>query len=252
MICSVLMPLNLSMHYLKMSFKNHLWIFGMGVSMFSTHFLFVYEATNYLVSGIIAVIFSGVSFLSVAYTAIYQRKLPKWNVLLGSILGTAGLGIFFADEMTTLAEKADTLTGVILCLIATAIFTFGGIISKHNQKENLSITASMAWGMTYGSIIMLIYALYKGTAFNFPQETDFWLSLWYLIIFGSLVAYLCYLQLIKNIGAELASYITVLTPIVALFISSHMEGYIWSINDLIGLMVVISGNILVIKKFDRS
>jgi drug/metabolite transporter (DMT)-like permease len=81
-----------------------------------------------------------------------------------------------------------------------------------------------------------------------PLSITYWASLLYLVILGSIVAFLCYLKLIKNVGPELAGYTTVLFPIVALSVSSVLEGYNWSTTHLLGLAFVVFGNILVIRK----
>jgi drug/metabolite transporter (DMT)-like permease len=65
---------------------------------------------------------------------------------------------------------------------------------------------------------------------------------------GSIIAFLCYLKLVKDMGPEQAGYTTVLFPIVALLVSWALEGYEWSMADLLGLALVITGNVLVMRK----
>ena len=70
----------------------------------------------------------------------------------------------------------------------------------------------------------------------------------YLGVFGSVLAPFCYLKMIKNLGAEQASYAVVLFPIVALGLSSIFEDYQWSTGDLVGLALVTAGGILLRKR----
>lgn len=107
----------------------------------------------------------------------------------------------------------------------------------------------MAIGMLYAVIVLLIYNFIQPHPhFIFPKSFTYWASLMYLVIPGSIIAFLCYLELIKNIGPGLAGYTTVLSPIVALLMSAGFEGYTWTILNSIGLVLVIIGNVLVMSK----
>lgn len=228
--------------------KEHLFFCLLGLSMFSLHYLFVYNATNYIVSGVIAVIFSAVSFLNIFNNYIFFKIKPQLNILMGVLLGFCGLCIFFYHEFTQVTLQDSTLKGCLLASIGTIIFSFSSCISKRNNQRGLEIVPCMAMGMIYGAVAMFIYALFQPYPFVLPQSSVYWLSLLYLVIPGSIVAFLLYLQLIKNIGPELAGYTTVLFPVVALAVSSVLESYEWSFFHFLGLLFVIAGNILVMTK----
>lgn len=233
---------------LRFKFIDHVFLCGLGLSMFSLQYIFVYNATKYIVSGVIAAVFSGVSFLSILNNYIFFRVKPSFNVSLGAFIGISGLCVFFRDQIIHVAQEGIFLKGLVLASIGTLIFSFGGSISKRNHNAGLKIMPSMAVGMSYGALAIFIYTLSQSTSFVLPSSVTYWASLLYLVIPGSIVGFLCYLKLIKNIGPELAGYITVLYPIVALSVSSALEGYHWSITHLLGLFLVIFGNILVIRK----
>jgi drug/metabolite transporter (DMT)-like permease len=74
------------------------------------------------------------------------------------------------------------------------------------------------------------------------------LSLGYLSIFGSVVAFWAYLTLIGRMGADRASYINLIIPVVALLISTLVEGYQWSLLAFAGLCLVLLGNWLVMRR----
>lgn len=232
---------------LKFKPIDHIFCCLMGLSMFSIHLVFVYNATHYILSGVIAVVFSAVSFLSIANNYIFFKVKPSINLTFGALLGIAGLCIFFWHEVFNITLQETTVKGLLLSGIATLIFSMGSVITKRNNKFGLKIVPSMAIGMIYGTIAMFIVMLLNNQWFVVPTSSVYWWSLLYLAFPGSIVALLCYLQLIKNIGPELAGYCTVLFPVVALFVSSLMESYNWSISDFIGLTLVITGNILVMR-----
>lgn len=143
---------------------------GLGLSMFFLHYLFVFNATHYLVSGIIAVVFSCVSFLSIANNYLFFQIKPSINISLGAMIGIAGLCVFFWNDLSRIDVQGDFLKGLILAGIGTLIFSLGSSISKRNNSHGLEIIPSMAIGMVYGTIAMLIYTLTQFTSFILPQS----------------------------------------------------------------------------------
>ena len=103
-----------------------------------------------------------------------------------------------------------------------------------------------AYGMAYGALLMLIYVLLSGAQFTFEFTSAYVLSLLYLSIFGSIIAFGAYLTLVGRIGADRAAYATVLFPLVALVISSVFEDFIWTPKALVGVALVLLGNLLVV------
>ena len=59
-----------------------------------------------------------------------------------------------------------------------------------------------------------------------------------------MIGFTAYLTLIGRIGPERAAYCTVLFPIVALAVSTVFEGYRWSLLAVVGLLLVVSGNLV--------
>lgn len=216
--------------------------------MFSLHYLFVFKSTEYAISGVVAIVFSSVSFLNILNNYIFFRVKPTFNVCLGALIGFVGLCLFFWDEIAHASQQANTLKGLGYGLIGTLIFSFGGSFSKRNNKQGLSMVPCVTVAMLYGAAVMFLYVLSVSNSFMFPASVVYWSSLLYLVIPGSIIAFLCYLQLVKNIGPELAGYTTVVFPVVALIVSSLLEGFEWSMMDLISLGLVILGNVIVMQK----
>ena len=68
----------------------------------------------------------------------------------------------------------------------------------------------------------------------------------YLTVFGSVVAFGCYMLLIGRIGAEYAAYVTLLMPVIALIFSTLFEDYGWTASAVLGVTVVLTGNLLIL------
>ena len=74
------------------------------------------------------------------------------------------------------------------------------------------------------------------------------MSLVYLALFGSVLAFWAYVTLIGQIGADRASYSSLVFPVVALLISTALEGYTWSWPAFLGLCLVLLGNWVVMRR----
>ena len=88
---------------------------------------------------------------------------------------------------------------------------------------------------------MALIASSMGAEFIFEWNQRYILSLIYLIIFSSIIAFLTYLTLLQRIGPGQAAYATVIFPIGALIISTIVEGYQWTLLAAIGVCAVLLG-----------
>jgi drug/metabolite transporter (DMT)-like permease len=102
--------------------------------------------------------------------------------------------------------------------------------------------------MAYGTLLMLMVALVTGKEFELVLSTPYVTALVYLAVFGSIVAFGCYLSLVGRIGADRAAYATLLFPIVALLFSTIWENYHWTSEAVTGVALILLGNLLMVKK----
>jgi len=67
-------------------------------------------------------------------------------------------------------------------------------------------------------------------------------------LFGSVIAFGCYLSLVGRIGPGRAAYATLLFPVVALALSTIWEDYHWSLSGVCGILLILCGNYLALAK----
>ena len=103
-------------------------------------------------------------------------------------------------------------------------------------------------GMGYGALVMLLIVFATGQTFSFEPSFKYVGSLLYLALFGSVIAFGCYLSLVGRIGADSAAYATLLFPIVALAISTIWEDYQWSLESAAGVLLILFGNLWIIRR----
>lgn len=249
-LAAVLLILWCSLFRLKMKFtlQEHGTIALQGIFLFALNYLLFYIAELHLTSGLAAVIFSTILVMNMVNGAIFLGTPFNSKVIAGGFLGLIGIVLVFKPELSSFSLGDKGFYGVVLCFAATFLASLGNIISAHNQKKGLPIIQTNAYGMAYGAMLMLLLAMFNGKEFGFIVSPAYIGSLFYLAVFGSIVAFGCYLTLVGNIGADRAAYSTLLFPIVALGISTIWEGYQWTGSALTGVALILSGNLLMLKK----
>jgi len=128
------------------------------------------------------------------------------------------------------------------------VSAFGAIVAQRNQRAQLPLWQSMAWGMLYGSLFSLAVTLAMGESLGFEATVPYVASLVYLAVLGSIVAFAAYLTLLHRVGAARAGYIGVMVPIVALVISALFEKFQWHALTWLGIAVSVAGNVLVLRR----
>ncbi len=233
---------------LSFRLKDHLFMGMQGLFLFGFNYLFVYLAENYITSGLVAASFSTLIFLNIVFAAIILKQKINKRVVIGAAIGLIGIVLIFMDEFTAINTSTDTFKGIIFCIIAIILASLGNITSAYNQREKLPVIQTNLYGMIYGAIALLLVALIKGSSFEFDTSWPFILSLLYLAIFGSIIAFWAYLKLIGNIGPDKAAYVIVVIPIIALILSSIYEGLSWTITTVIGTVLILVGNLISLKR----
>ena len=235
---------------LKMRFrrKDHLFMALQGLVLFSVNYWLIYLAEVHVTSGLVAVIFSGIVFMNMINGAVLLGSPIRSNVLLGGAIGVLGIVLVFWPQLITFSLSDKGALGLVLSVVSTFMASLGNIISARHQQNNLPVIQTNAYGMAYGAAIIGAISLLSGKTFSFEMSLAYVGSLFYLSLFGTVIAFGCYLKLIGKIGADRAAYATMLFPIVALGISTVYEGYQWAPNNIIGMAVVLVGNWMVLSK----
>ncbi len=235
---------------LKMRFhlKDHVFMALQGLVLFSVNYWIIYSATAHLTSGLVAVIFSSIVFMNMVNGALLMGSPIRLSVVLGGGTGIVGIAIVFWPEISSFNLSDKAALGVVLAAVSTFMASLGNIISARHQKYELPVIQTNAYGMAYGAVIMGIVVMASGKPFNFETTFVYIGSLIYLAVFGTVIAFGCYLKLIGRIGADRAAYATMLFPVVALAISTFFEGYQWAAHNIVGMLLVLVGNGLVLNK----
>ncbi len=231
---------------LGFSLREHAFMAAQGLCLFSTNFLLIYSATQYLTSGLVAVAFSTITVITIVLGAIFFGFPVRPRVAAGAACGLFGIGLVFWPEIRAFDLSASGSLGLALALAGTTFAGTGMLTSARNQRAGLPVIPNNAWSMAYGFAFITLYSVARGIPFTFDPSPAYVLSLLHLAIGATVIAFWSYLTLVGRIGPDGAAYSSVLFPIVALTLSTLFEGYAWTPLALGGVVLVLAGNVLVL------
>ena len=235
---------------LKLSFpwRDHLSWLLLGFFLFCVNYICAYFGTFYLASGLVCLIFSTLTLFTVFNGFVFFKKPIRLPILIGAVVGIAGLSVIFSNEISSAdwSLESGVVKGFLWMLLATFFASIGMLLSGQFQARKMPLVQSNAFSMLYGSLILVFYIAVSDVSFSFDTNYSYVISLVYLALIASVIGFGVYLKLVGNIGADKASYVNIFTPTIALLLSTLFENYEWSWVGLIGVLLIIIGNIIVL------
>ena len=235
---------------LKLSFpwRDHLSWLLLGFFLFCVNYICAYFGTFYLASGLVCLIFSTLTLFTVFNGFVFFKKPIRLPILIGAVVGIAGLSVIFSNEISSAdwSLESGVVKGFLWMLLATFFASIGMLLSGQFQARKMPLVQSNAFSMLYGSLILVSYITVSDVSFSFNTSYSYVISLVYLALIASVIGFGVYLKLVGNIGADKASYVNIFTPTIALLLSTLFENYEWSWVGLIGVLLIIIGNIIVL------
>ncbi len=233
---------------MRFSRRQHAFMALQGFFLFSLNYILIYLAEGTLTSGLVAIVFSGIVITNVIFSAIILKDPIRFRVILGGVIGLLGLVFVFWPELRSFDLSSGRALGLTFAICATLSASLGNIVAARNQRSGLPVLQSNTLGMTYGTIFTLLLVLFQGTELTFDPSASYIISLAYLALFGSVIAFGTYLTLLGRIGPGRAAYVTILYQIVALALSTIFEDLIWNLQAVFGVVLILAGNVIAISK----
>ena len=230
---------------LNFSRHDHWFMALQGFSLFGLSYCCSYLATVYMTSGLVAVVFSTILMWNILNLRIFADQPVAWRAFWGGVLGLCGICIVFWQDLTTFTATRG-LIGLLIALAGAYLASVGNVVGSRNAKKGVPVTQANAFGMGYGGLLTLLIHFSMGGTLTMDWSIGYLGPMLYLTLFGSIVAFGCYMLLIGRIGAEYAAYVTLLMPIIALILSTLFEDYQWTANALVGFALVLAGNLIIL------
>jgi len=176
-----------------------------------------------------------------------KDKMPA-KAVIGMLLGFAGVCVIFYDHLSDFLDPKFQL-GIVFSIIATWTWAIATLYTKQ-QAASFNPYFSLGLQMLISGLCLTGFNAATGTAVPLsviPWQS--WSAIAYLIIFGSLIAFICYLYALQNLPTEQASLYAYINPIVAVLCGWVVFGENVTIYITIGGLVTLLGVYLVNRAF---
>lgn len=232
---------------LALNRAQHLAAFGVGLFTFAIDYSFVYWAEERVTSAVVAVVFAAMAFVNLAVFRVAFGQRAPLLAWAAAGLGVIGVGLLSWEEIVTSNMSQRALTGIGLTLAGVFSAAIGNVYARRGELAGAGVIASTGWAMGYGAVLLAAFALVTGKAWTFEFTAPYILSLLHLSVVGSVIAFALYYGLARRRGYATASYISALTPPLAMFVSALLEGKSWGLFALGGVVLVLMGQVLLLR-----
>jgi drug/metabolite transporter (DMT)-like permease len=232
---------------LRFEARTHAALMLLGFLQYGLNYVFTYLSEQTLTSGLVAVVFALMVVWNLVGARIFFGSRLTAPVAVGAACGLLGVTLVFWPEVSTVSGSHEQIGGMALAVVATLSASCGNLWSQRVYARAIGVAPSTAFAMMYSAIGLAIICAIRGIPFTFEATAGYLISLAYLAIFGSVVAFATFLTLLKRIGAGRAGYTSVVIPVLAMLLSTLFEGYRWTLLALLGLALVVAGNVMVLR-----
>lgn len=215
-------------HSLRLPRAGHLLAVALGLFQFGGNFNFVYRAEEHLTSGIVAVMFA----LLMVPNALFARALLGQRITrrfaIGSAVAIVGVVLLLVHEAQLARLSGNVPLGVALTVGGILSASIANVIQAGETGRALPLPSLLAWSMLYGTILDAGMAFALAGPPVLPANPGFWAGTAWLALAGSVVTFPLYYGIVRQIGPGRAAYNGVAVVVIAMLISTFVEGYDWS------------------------
>jgi drug/metabolite transporter (DMT)-like permease len=229
------------------SWKQQILLMGYGFFQFCLNFQFVYEAEKTVPSGLMAILFA----LMVITNPIFGRFIFGTRIttatLIGGLLGVIGVAFMFESQVKSFSLEDAGLRGLIFGLLGVISASIGNIFIAAPELKKLPPMTTNLWAMAYGASTSAIFASINAGPPTFSFAPLYLGGLVFMVLFGSVVAFSFYVNIIRTRGLTFAAYTGVLIPIVALTWSWGINEFEWSYFTFLGIALALAGLLIALR-----
>jgi drug/metabolite transporter (DMT)-like permease len=240
----------IAMRRLSLPKTSRDWLLLMvsGVLAFCVNFGLLFWGEQYISSGLAAVLQSTIPAFGLVIAHFYlpgEQMTPA--KILGIVLGVIGVAVIFSNQLDVAGPRA--LAGCAALVVSSVGAAYSNVLVKTYGKHlNPAILAGGQ--MFFGLIPLLLIGIpWEGSPLNFRWTPMAVVSLFYLAVVGSVVAFLLYYWLVQNMDVTKTMLIALVTPVVAVTLGMLVLNEELHWRTLLGGLMIISGiGIIVLRQ----
>ena len=233
---------------LRLPMSAHLLMLATGIVQYSGNYYSVYEAERHIPTGLVAVLFSLMVFGNALSGRLFFGQSVTRRFLVSSSGGVFGVVMIFWPEIAATGARPSAALGLGLGLLAVLAACIGNVLTLTLTRRGLALVPVLAWSMGYGAAFLILMSLLSGQGLHFDWRAPYVLSLLYLAVFGSVIAFVLYFKLAQLQGPARAALTGVVIPVIALVISAALEGWVPTVLSVSGMALCLVSIFMATKR----
>lgn len=211
-----------------------------GVLSFSLNYGLLFWGEQYISSGLAALLQATIPAFGLVFAHFHlPHERMTWSKTFGVVLGVFGVAVIFSNQLAIAGEKA--LAGSVALVLSAVFVAYSNVLVKaYGRKLEPAILA--AGQMFFGLIPLLLIGIpLEGNPFDFRWSPLAVVSLLYLAVVGSVIAFLLYYWLVHNMDVTKTMLIALVTPVVAVALGMVVLGEDLSWRTIAGGIMIMAG-----------
>jgi len=223
--------------------KDWYWFASIGIINLVLPFFLIAYGVQKVQSNLAAILMASTPLTATALAHFFTNN-EKINLVkfIGIFIGFSGIVFLFSDNILF---NENNIFSAFLILFGSCFYVIGGLLTlKISSKKNENVTASI---LIWGTIVLLPISLIIEQPWNLNPRLDSTLSLIYLGIFSTGVAWLLRFYILKHNGLVFQAQVAYLIPIFGVILGFLILDEAITSKVIISLIAVIIG-IFIVKK----
>lgn len=221
-----------------------------GIVLLFIDMAIVMVAQYYVSSSLVAIMASSTALWIMALDfPMWKRNFKNWWKATGMATGFIGVILLYSGQVNN-GSLSSVGKGILLLFMGCISWAVGTLYTKYFAAKNTKIMsfAGSGWQMVTASVMFWFSSGISGELVNFQfgnVTSSSWMSLTYLIVFGSVLAYSAYLWLLRvRPAAEVGTHAYV-NPFIAVLLGISLGNEQVTMSQLFGLIIIVSGLFLI-------
>ena len=227
---------------LKQQQERHVWwLFAAGLFNAASYAL-VFAGEQSVPGSVAAVLFASLSLVTAIVAVATRTEAISFAQVIGGLVSFSGIAIIFWDRLRVSHQQAMGVVMILIAVVSTAGYT---LIFKRKTQDAHSMSATLIF-LTTTTVGLWCVSLMRGwQPLPSPLPLKPTLALLYMSVFGSVIAFACYIYLLKQVSMMTVATLAIIEPVIALLIDRMWEhqvrlatrSYIGAVVTLCGLLV---------------
>ena len=210
--------------------KDWLWFASIGTINLVIPFFLIAYGVQKVQSNLAAILMASTPLSATILAHFFTNKEKiNYSKIIGVLIGFFGIVFLFSDNILI---DNNNFFYALMILLGSTFYVIGGLLTlKISKKRNENVTASI---LIWGTIVIFPITMIIEQPWNLSPRLDSTISLIYLGIFPTGIAWLLRFHILKKNGLVFQAQVAYLIPIFGIIL-----GYIF-LNEIITPKVIVA------------